>query len=126
MNPLETGKIDLVCFWGLSGLADYLVSLAKRMSADHKVRIVTSSPLDSRYETVDAEYLLLFRRARHYPIDIWKFLWFYLRREPRRLLLQSWFFVPWFEGILLRLLRLRGHKPFITVHDTLPHHPHPW
>jgi glycosyltransferase involved in cell wall biosynthesis len=118
--------IDLVCFWGRSGLADYLVSLGKRIALQRPIRVVTSAPLDERYDGLEGEYFLPFRRARHYPIDIWKFFYFYLRSAPRTLLLQSWFFSPLLEGILLRILQLRGHRLFITIHDTLPHHPHFW
>lgn len=132
-NPLPAGAhkdgsdtIDLVCFAGLSGLADYTVSLARYLAQHRPVRIVTSSPLDSRYAKLEIEILCLFRRVRHYPIDILKFFFFYIRSSRRLLFLQSWFVFPAVEGVLLRLLRLRGHRIYITVHDTLPHHPKPW
>ncbi len=118
-------EIDIVCR-DRHGLSDYAVSLARAMSQSRRVTIVTSSPLDERFHGLDAEMVLPFRRARHYPIDIWKFIWFYLARRRRTLLFQNWLFVPGFEGLILRLFRLAGHRLFITVHDTLPHHQRPW
>ena len=119
-------RIDIVCFSSRWGIADYTVSLARAMSASRCVSIITSSPLDERFQDLDAEMVLPFRRARHYPIDIWKFIVFYLARRGRTLLFQSGLLVPGFEGLVVRILRFAGHRVFISVHDTLPHHPRPW
>src|SRR5664280_414317 len=87
-------EIDIVCFHSRFGLADYAVSLAQIMSRTRRIRFVTASPLDERFRNLDAEMVLLFRRSRHYPIDIWKFIFFYLARRRRTLLFQSWLIVP--------------------------------
>jgi glycosyltransferase involved in cell wall biosynthesis len=120
------GEIDIVCFSSRFGLADYAVSLAREMSQSRRVSFITSSPLDERFRDLDVEMVLLFRRARHYPIDIWRLISFYLARRRRTVLFQSWLLVPGFEGLILRLFSLAGHRLFISVHDTLPHHPRPW
>ena len=119
-------RIDIVCFNSRCGIADYTVSLARAMSDSRCVTIITSSPLDERFQDLDAEMVLPFRRARHYPIDIWKFIVFYLARRGRTLLFQSGLLVPGFEGLVVRILRFAGHRVFISVHDTLPHHPRLW
>ena len=119
-------RIDIVCFSSRCGIADYTVSLARAMSDSRCVTIITSSPLDERFQDLDAEMVLPFRRARHYPIDIWKFIVFYLARRGRTLLFQSGLLVPGFEGLVVRILRFAGHRVFISVHDTLPHHPRLW
>jgi len=119
-------RIDIVCFNSRCGLADYTVSLARAMSDSRCVTIITSSPLDERFRDLDVEMVLPFRRARHYPIDIWKLFAFYAARRGRTILFQSGLFVPGFEGLVVRILRFAGHRVFISVHDTLPHHPRPW
>jgi glycosyltransferase involved in cell wall biosynthesis len=118
--------LDIICFSSRFGLADYSISLAKGMMPERRVRMVTSSPLDDRYRDFGGELVLPFRRARHYLVDIWRFLWRYLQNGSRVLIFQSWLLLPGFESIVVALIRMRGNKLFVTVHDTLPHHPRPW
>jgi glycosyltransferase involved in cell wall biosynthesis len=68
----------------------------------------------------------VFRRSRHYPIDIVRFMWGVVRRKPDWVLLQGPLKVPLLDALLVRFLRLFGVKAAITVHDVLPHYPRAW
>jgi glycosyltransferase involved in cell wall biosynthesis len=119
--------LDIVCFTRQSGLFDYTLSLARAMAPSRKVRILTAQAQPGADDTADGiEIVPVFRRVRHYPIDIWRFIALVLASPPRDLLFQSWLYFPVLETLMLRAFHLRGHRLFGTVHDTLPHHPKPW
>ncbi|HWA19191.1 MAG TPA: glycosyltransferase [Devosia sp.] len=118
--------IEIVCFNGPSGLGDYSASLARAASVAADITISTSAPIEQKFAIPGAILRTPFRRVRHYPVDIWKFVSSVLASSPHVLLFQSWLYFPFFEGLLVRLFRLFGHRLFVTVHDTMPHHPKPW
>ncbi|MFN3303065.1 MAG: glycosyltransferase [Roseateles sp.] len=119
-------KIDIVSFTGDSGLADYAVSLARALAAQHQAAVITAQSLPSRFDSMGFEVFRLFRRSRHYLFDIPKFLGNVLRRRPDWIVLQGPLKFAFLDGVWIRLLRLFGQKAAITVHDVLPHYPKPW
>lgn len=119
-------KIDIVSFTGDSGLADYAVSLARALSAQHQAAVVTARSLPSRFDGMGFEVFRLFRRSRHYLLDIPKFLVHVLSRRPDWIVLQGPLKFAFLDGVWIRLLRLFGRRAAITVHDVLPHYPKPW
>lgn len=119
-------KIEVVSFTGDSGLADYAVSLARALVARAQTTVVTASSLPARFDQLGFSVQRVFRRSRHYPLDILRFICGVLRRRPHWLLLQGPLKFAWLDGFVIRLLRLAGIRVAVTVHDVLPHYPRPW
>lgn len=119
-------KVEVVSFTGTSGLADYAVSLARALAEGNEVRVVSADSLSHRFDTMGFKVERVFRRARHYPVDIFRFFMGVLNRQPDWILLQGPLKFPVFDAATVRLLRLLGIKAAITVHDVLPHYPHKW
>jgi glycosyltransferase involved in cell wall biosynthesis len=70
---------------------------------------------------------ILFRRSRHYPVDVLKFLLSVHHESPDLVLFQSFLKVPLFEALLVVVLRhILKVKAALTIHDILPHYPKPW
>ena len=123
---IERAKIEVVSFTGDSGLADYAVSLARALSAHHRASVVTSTALPSRFDGMGFDVFRIFRRSRHYVLDIPRFLVHVLRRRPDWIVLQGPLKFAFLDGLFIRFLRLFGQKAAVTVHDVLPHYPKPW
>lgn len=119
-------KLDVVSFTGDSGLAHYAVSLARAMNHLADVRILSARTLPTRFDSMGFAIDRVFRRSRHYPIDIFRFLLSVLRRQPDWLHLQGPLKVAFIDGLLARALRRLGIHTAVTVHDVLPHYPRPW
>lgn len=119
-------KIEVISFTGDSGLADYAVSLARALATRHEAAVVTASSLPSRFDAMGFSVFRLFRRSRHYPLDIPRFLAHVLRRRPDWIVLQGPLKFAFLDGLWIRLLRYFGQRVAITVHDVLPHYPRPW
>lgn len=119
-------SVELVSFTGDSGLADYAVSLAREMRKLTDVKVVTSEHVPDRFQRMGFEVVHAFRRTRHFPIDIWKFVAGVLRRRPKWLVLQGPLKWPLLDAILVWSLRGFGINVAITVHDVLPHYPGPF
>lgn len=134
-------SIEIVSFTGDSGLADYSVSLARALAAVSKnsaeknvtaeniatsVTVVTATSLPQRFDSMGFSVERVFRRSRHYPVDILRFLWGVLRRRPDWVILQGPLKFALLDGLIVRVLRLAGIHCAITVHDVLPHYPKPW
>ncbi|KAF7598267.1 MAG: hypothetical protein CGU28_13105 [Candidatus Dactylopiibacterium carminicum] len=119
-------KIEVVSFTGDSGLADYAVSLARALAAHAEVRVVSAQSLPGRFDALGFAVTRVFRRSRHYPLDIWRFVAGVLRRRPDWLLLQGPLKFPWLDALFIRLLHLLGIRCAVTVHDVLPHYPSFW
>jgi glycosyltransferase involved in cell wall biosynthesis len=114
------------CFVGSLGLADYTLSLARALSAHARSTIVTACTFDYPSVPHACEVVRLFRRSRHYPVDLWRFLVWVWRTRPDVLVLQAPLKLPVLDAIVVRLLRLSGVRVATTVHDVLPHYPNAW
>ncbi|GJI98698.1 sugar transferase [Duganella caerulea] len=119
-------KIEVVSFTGDSGLADYAVSLARALVRSAQTSLVTAASLPARFDELGFTVRRVFRRSRHYPLDMLRFGVGVLRRRPDWLVLQGPLKVALLDGVLMRLLRLGGVRCAVTVHDVLPHYPRPW
>ncbi|AYJ48099.1 glycosyltransferase [Rhodococcus sp. P1Y] len=71
--------------------------------------------------------LQLFRRSRHYPIDIVKFtrLWFRYRLSSD-FIFQGPLKFPLLESLLVRFMRQLGARCAVVVHDVVPHYRRPF
>lgn len=119
-------RVEIVSFTGDSGLADYAVSLGRSLSAFARVRVVTARALSPRFNHMGFEVDRVFRRSRHYPIDILRFLFKVLRRRPDWLMVQGPLKFAFVDALVFRVLRLFGIRMAVTVHDVLPHYPRVW
>lgn len=119
-------KIEVVSFTGDSGLADYAVSLARALASDVETTVVTARSLPTRFDRMGFRVRRVFRRSRHYPIDVLRFFVGVLKRRPDWALLQGPLKFVWVDALIVRALRLLGQKVAVTVHDVLPHYPKPW
>lgn len=124
----EGGLINLacVCFVGRFGLADYTLSLARALSKFAKSEIITAESFSYPSVSFDGAVTKIFRRSRHYPIDILRFLIYVWRTRPDVLIFQSVLKVPFIDAMVVRAIGLLGIRVYATVHDVLPHHPRPW
>ncbi|MFZ5595213.1 MAG: glycosyltransferase family 4 protein [Pseudomonadota bacterium] len=119
-------RIEVVSFTGTSGLADYAVSLAGRLQKHAHTTLVTADSLPKFFDSMGFTVERVFRRSRHYPMDVVRFLMGVVRRRPDVIVLQGPLKFPWFDGMIVRLIRLAGIRTAITVHDLLPHYPRWW
>ncbi|PZN75499.1 MAG: hypothetical protein DM484_18490 [Candidatus Methylumidiphilus alinenensis] len=119
-------KVEIVSFTGHGGLADYALSLAQALSNCADTRLVTAKSLSVRFDSSSFQVERVFRRTRHYPIDIIPFIVGVLRRKPDWVLVQGYLTIPAFDALTVRLLRKFGVKSAVTVHDVLPHYPRKW
>lgn len=126
-GPAARGRgIVVVSFTGDSGIADYAVSLARRLALLELTTLVTSNRLPATYSGFGFEVVHMFRRTRCYPVDILRFLGWCLVRRPQAVNLQSILKVPLVEGLVVTVLRAAGVRCVLTVHDVLPHYPRAW
>lgn len=119
-------KTAVVCFTGGSGLTHYSVSLARELARYGDVELLTARTFDLHAVAPGVKVNTLFRRTRHYPLDIVRFALHILRTRPDWVVLQSWIKYPLLEGCMVSLFRLFGIRSAITIHDLLPHYPRPW
>ena len=119
-------KIEIVSFTGNSGLTDYSVSLARAIAKSFDTLVVTSQSLPERFDAMGFSVERVFRRSRHYPIDLFRFIAGVLSRKPDWIIFQGPLKLPILDGMAVRLIRLFGVNAAITVHDVLPHYPRPW
>jgi len=119
-------KISVVCFTGNTGLTHYSVSLARALAGHHDVELITATDYELQEFTKNIRLTTLFRRTRHYPVDIFRFVGHILRSRPDVVLIQSWLKYPALEGMFVGLFGLSGIRTALTIHDVLPHYPRPW
>jgi glycosyltransferase involved in cell wall biosynthesis len=119
-------RLFITCFTGNSGLTDYSVSLARSISNNLKIRLITANSLLVRFTNLGFETNLLFRRSRHYFVDFPKFALEVLREKPDCVLCQGPLKIPLLEGALVSFFRYRGVQTALTIHDVLPHYPRFW
>jgi len=122
-------RVDIVCFTGNSGLTDYSISLCRAVADLLQVRLVTSDTVYKSYPSRLLSFPVrsIFRRTRHYAVDVLKFVWLVLQDPPHLILFQSHLKFPLLEGALVGFIkRACRAQVALTVHDTLPHVPKPW
>lgn len=119
-------KIEVVSFTGDSGLADYAVSLARALARSVHATVVTAQSLPSRFDHMGFAVERVFRRTRHYPLDIFRFMRGVLRRRPDWVLVQGPLKFAALDALAVRALGLFGINMAVTVHDVLPHYPRAW
>ncbi|MBU1363485.1 MAG: glycosyltransferase [Gammaproteobacteria bacterium] len=119
-------KVEVVSFTGDSGLADYSVSLARALARLVKAQVVSAQSLPVRFDEMGFAVERVFRRSRHYPLDIFRFFFGVLRRRPDWVLIQGPLKFPVIDALVVRVLKLFGIGCAVTVHDVLPHYPRPW
>lgn len=119
-------RVEVVSFTGNSGLADYAVSLVGRLRVHAITTLVTAVSLPKYFDTLGFPVRRVFRRSRHYPIDIIRYFFGVLRRRPDVVVHQGPLKLAWLDGLVVRLVRLCGVRTAVTVHDLLPHYPKKW
>lgn len=119
-------KISVVCFTGNTGLTHYSASLARALAEHHDVEFITATDYELQEFTNNIRLTTLFRRTRHYPVDIFRFVRHILRVRPDGVLFESWLKYPALEGMIVSLFGLFGIRTALTIHDVLPHYPKPY
>jgi glycosyltransferase involved in cell wall biosynthesis len=119
-------KIEIVCFTGNSGLTDYAVSLSRALTRLMAVTMVTAESLPTPFSNMGFAVLRVFRRTRHYPIDIIRFTLGVCRRKPDWILIQGPIKFPIVDALIIRIVRKLGIRAAVTIHDVLPHYPRIW
>jgi glycosyltransferase involved in cell wall biosynthesis len=119
-------KIEIVSFTGDSGLADYAVSLARALNQHHQVALVTAQSLPARFDTMGFEIHRVFRRSRHFPVDVIRFVRGVVQRRPDAIIVQGPLKYAALDTWVVRYLRRYGIRCLLTIHDVLPHYPKPW
>lgn len=125
-EPMKPLHIVNACFVGRYGLADYTLSLARALHEHCRSTIVTAVDFDYPQVEFSGEVVRLFRRTRHYPLDLWRFLRRMLALSPDVLVFQAPLKLPLLDAVVARLLRASGIRVATTVHDVLPHYPRAW
>ncbi|HEY6527193.1 MAG TPA: glycosyltransferase family 4 protein [Cellvibrionaceae bacterium] len=119
-------NIEIISFTGDSGLADYAVSLARALKPHAQVTVVTAQSLPAHFDTMGFSIERVFRRSRHFPIDIIKCIKGIISRKPDWVIFQGPLKFAGFDALIVYLLRSFGIRCTITVHDVLPHYPKSW
>jgi len=114
-------KIHVVAFTG-AGVSQYAYKLCDAISKmDGKdVTLICSN----HYELDGFEHNFrlkkIFRRSRHYFIDIWEFLFFVYREKPDVLNFQSTIKYPAVEAFMIKFLKRRIQTIIFTAHEPMP------
>jgi len=125
-SGLDARTITVICFTGNSGLTDYSVSLCRALSKRVRTRLVTAGSLDERFRGMGFEVFLMFRRSRHYPVDLARLFFMFISGTRHTILMQGPLKVPVIDGLFARVLGWLGFRTALTVHDVMPHYPRPW
>lgn len=88
--------------------------------------VISSHTLPVRFDNLGFSVARVFRRTRHYPVDIFRFIAGVLNRRPDWVLLQGSLKFPLLDALVVRVLRLFGVSMAVTIHDVLPHYPSAW
>ena len=119
-------RVALACFPVNPGFIDYIVGLAQVLRQHAELDVLTSTTASASHQQALGPATYCFRRSRHLPIDIWRYVWHVLATRPDVLLMQAWVKWPLLELPLIWLFRLVGVRCIATVHDVLPHEPGRW
>lgn len=123
---ISNSRTALVCFTGNSGLTDYSVSLARELLRLREVFFLTAESYDEGKYGLGIPVQKLFRRTRHYPLDVFRFAWVVFRTRPHFVVFQSWLKIAFLDALFVRFFRIFGIRCIITIHDLLPHYPRRW
>ena len=93
-------KIAVVSFTGDSGLTDYSVSLCRELDHLSDVSFITAESYGAERYRVNFPAVKIFRRTRHYPIDIFRFVFYVLKDKPDVVLFESWIKYPLIESLI--------------------------
>ena len=117
-NP---GPVVVVSFTGNSGLTDYSASFCREVAKTDKVVLFTAESIDPFFRDMGFPVEAIFRRSRHYPIDVLRFLRRIVALQPQVVLFQGPLKFPFLDAIAVRYLRRRGVPVAAVVHDVVPH-----
>lgn len=118
----DSGPIVVVCFTGNSGLTDYSVSFSRAVDPTVGVVLMTADSIDPFYRELGFPIETVFRRSRHYPIDLLRFLRRVVAMRPRVVIFQGPLKFAFLDALAVRYLRARGLRVAVVVHDVVPHH----
>lgn len=115
-------KIHIVAFSGKAGITQYAYQLCKEISKleGNNVTLITSSYYELDKFEHNFTVKKIFRKSRHYFLDIWKFLFYIYREKPDVLNFQSTIKFPAFEIFLIKFLKKRITNIVFTVHEPMP------
>ncbi len=119
-------RVAVVCFAMRPGLVDYVIGLANALRKENEVFVLTSDNIEPAHSDLLGEATYCFRRSRHLPVDIVKYIWQVIKLRPDCLLMQAWIKWPLLEIPMIWLFRSLGIRCLVTVHDVLPHKCRRW
>lgn len=117
----NSGPVVVVSFTGNSGLTDYSVSFCREVAKTDEVVLLTAESIDPFFRGMGFPVEPIFRRSRHYPVDVLRFLRRIVALQPRVVLFQGPLKFPVVDALAVRYLRRRGISVAAVVHDVVPH-----
>jgi len=120
-SPVTGRPLVVVCFTGNSGLTDYAVSFCREAARSRPVVLMTAESVDPFYREMGFPVETVFRRSRHYLVDVVGFLRRVLALEPAVVLFQGPLKFAFLDALVVRLLRMRRVPVAVVVHDVVPH-----
>jgi glycosyltransferase involved in cell wall biosynthesis len=117
----EAHPLVVVCFTGNSGLTDYAASFCREVDRSRNVVLLTAGSIEPVYRELGFPVETVFRRSRHYPIDLLRFLRRVVELRPEVVLFQGPLKFAFLDGLAVRYLRARGIRVAVVVHDVVPH-----
>lgn len=120
-HGLNRGPIVVVSFTGNSGLTDYSVSFCREAAKENDVVLLTAESIDPFYRAMDFPLETIFRRSRHYPVDLVRFIRRIRKLRPSVVVFQGPLKFAIADGLAVRYLRKRGIRVAVVVHDVVPH-----
>ncbi|GIM64223.1 hypothetical protein Pve01_82660 [Planomonospora venezuelensis] len=117
----NSGPVVVVSFTGNSGLTDYSASFCREVAKTDEVVLLTAESIDPFFRGMGFPVEAIFRRSRHYPVDVLRFLRRIVALQPRVVLFQGPLKFPLVDALAVRYLRRRGVPVAAVVHDVVPH-----
>jgi glycosyltransferase involved in cell wall biosynthesis len=119
------GGLVLVCFTGKSGLTDYSICMARALSRLAPTALYTSEDCGHDFDGLGFSIKRVFRRTRHLPVDLPRFVTRLRRDRPSALIFQGPLRFPVLDALIVLVFRALGIRCIAVVHDVLPHYPSP-
>ncbi|MEY4750075.1 MAG: hypothetical protein RIQ60_2289 [Pseudomonadota bacterium] len=119
-------SLFIVCRTGDSGVTDYSFCLAPELSKQWRVEFLTANSAGTHPARGQTEVIPVFRRVRNLYVDLFRYVYYILKKKPQWILMQSWVSIPLIDAVIVRFFRRLGCQVAITAHDVMPHHPYPW